>query len=48
MALAGVLERFARDGNLAEVLAGTADLHAAFDEASALLKAEQARLGVGH
>ena len=48
MALAGVLERAAREGALAEVVAGTLELRAAFDEACALLKAEQARLGVGH
>lgn len=46
MALAGVLERAARAGDLAAVVAGTADLRAAFDEACALLEAEQARLGV--
>jgi HPt (histidine-containing phosphotransfer) domain-containing protein len=47
MAVAGVLERSAREGNLAEVLSGMQELRAAFEDACALLKAEQARLGVG-
>ncbi len=47
VALSGALERSARAGNLAEVLAGTAALRAAFDDAGALLRAEQARLGAG-
>ena len=46
MALGGVLERAARAGDLAAVVAGATELRAAFDEACALLRAEQARLGV--
>ena len=46
MTLAGVLERAARAGDLAAVMAGMIELRSAFDEACALLKAEQARLGI--
>ena len=47
MALAGVLERAARSGQLNDVSAGMGGLQQAFDEACALLRAEQARLGAG-
>ena len=45
MALAGVLERSAREGRLAEVAAGAADLRGVFDHSCALLRAERVRLG---
>ena len=47
MDVAGVLERHARAGSLAEVSAGFPALRQSFDEACVLLRAEQARLGVG-